>query len=121
MNFSGGGAPLPTLNVAVVELGQRAARGAIPCVIGVHLRFTTRSLESYFLSSFDSLAFDALLVAAVVEFCDRIQKRPRLGWGRSIRVRVPVHDLSHWSCSEVRESLTDALGLLTGDDWQILF
>jgi 7-cyano-7-deazaguanine synthase in queuosine biosynthesis len=56
-----------------------------------------------------------------VEFCDRIKKRPALGWGRVIELRIPVHDPARWSRREVSESLTDALDFLTGDRWQITF
>lgn len=113
--------PMPLVKVVVVEPGQRVPRGATGCVIGRHLDFSTRHLESYCLSSWKPLLFDALLVAAAVEFCDRIQKRPRLGWGRHIRLRIPVHDLGHWSQSTVQNRLMDALCLLTGDDWHISF
>jgi 7-cyano-7-deazaguanine synthase in queuosine biosynthesis len=62
-----------------------------------------------------------LLLAAAVEYCDRSQKRPALGWGRRIELKVPVHDPRHWAAKSVSESLHEALNFLTGDCWHIEF
>ena len=111
----------PVLRVAVVERNESAPRQWVPCVIGTNLDFSTERLESYCFSSWKPIVFDALLVAAAVEFCDRIKKRPALGWGRQIKLRVPVHDIAHWSSRPVIENLTDVLNFLTGDCWRISF
>lgn len=115
--------PIPkrVMRIAVLEKGQRAGRGWEPCWIGEHLTFTTARLESYCLAAWKPLAFDALLLAAAVEYCDRIQKRPALGWGRDIELKLPVHDPRHWMAKTVRESLHDALNFLTGDRWHVHF
>lgn len=110
-----------SIRIAVLEKGQRAARGWEACWIGEHLTFTTARLESYCLAAWKPLAFDALLLAAAVEYCDRIQKRPALGWGRNIELTLPVHDPRHWKGKAVSESLHDALNFLTGDHWHIQF
>lgn len=112
---------IPQLRVFVMEKRQRCARNWLPCYIGNNLGFSTERLESYCLSSWQPVVFDALLVAAAVEFCDRIKRRPALGWGREIELRVPVHDPSRWSSKGVSDSLMDALNFLTGDRWQITF
>lgn len=112
---------LPHVRVAVLEKGQRAAQGWLPCEIGENLDFSTARLESYCLVSWKPIVFDALAVAAAVEFCDRIQKRPALGWGRRFDLSVPVHDVKHWSSGPVLGALTDALEFLTGDQWCIEF
>jgi hypothetical protein len=65
--------------------------------------------------------FDALVVAGAVEFCDRIQKRPALGWGRDFSLIIPVHDVARWNDKPVRAALIDALEFLTGDKWEIEF
>lgn len=114
-------ADIPLLRVRVLEKGQRCHAKWFPCFIGKNLGFSTDRLESYCLSSWQPLIFDALLVAAAVEFCDRIKKRPALGWGREIELHVSVHDPSRWSSKAVSESLTDTLNFLTGDRWQITF
>jgi 7-cyano-7-deazaguanine synthase in queuosine biosynthesis len=114
---------LPLVRVAVLEPGQRAPAKWTPCVIGAqkNLVFSTAQLESYCLSTWKPVIFDALLVAAAVEFCDRIQIRPALGWGRAIEIRIPVHELERWKRRDVHESLVDALNFLTGDRWTIIF
>jgi 7-cyano-7-deazaguanine synthase in queuosine biosynthesis len=109
------------LRVAVLEKGQRAPSAWDACWIGDHLSFTTARLESYCLASWKPLAFDALLLAAAVEYCDRILKRPALGWGRDFEVRLPVHELAHWTSAPVSQSLHDALNFLTGDRWRFHF
>jgi 7-cyano-7-deazaguanine synthase in queuosine biosynthesis len=110
-----------SLRVAVLEKGQRASAAWTPCRIGEHVQFTTARLESYCLASWKPLAFDALLLAAAVEYCDRLLTRPALGWGRTIELKLPVHDLRRWKSATVRETLHDALNYLTGDRWHIEF
>src|SRR5689334_14440174 len=104
---------IPHIRVAVLEKGQRAGQGWLPCVIGENLDFSTTRLESYCLASWKPIVFDALAVAAAVEFCDRVQKRPALGWGRRFDLIIPVHDVKHWSSKTVLDALTDALEFLT--------
>jgi hypothetical protein len=112
---------LPVMRVAVLEKGQQAPANWQACVIGTNLDFSTERLESYLLASWKPVNFDALVVAAAIEFCDRIQKRPTLNWGRDFSLTVPVHDAAHWNSSPVRGALIDALQFLTGDKWQIEF
>lgn len=113
--------PLPVMRVAVLEKGQRAPANWQACVIGTNLDFSTARLELYCLASWKPVIFDALVVAAAVEFCDRIQKRPALGWGRDFSLNIPVHEFAHWNSKPVRAALVDALEFLTGDKWQIEF
>jgi hypothetical protein len=110
-----------TLRVAVLEKGQRAPSDWMPCQIGHNLEFSTARLESYVLSSWKPVTFDALLIAAAVEFCDRTLKRPALGWGRDFHLQIPVHNRAHWASKPVSQSLIDALSFLTGDHWNIAF
>jgi 7-cyano-7-deazaguanine synthase in queuosine biosynthesis len=112
---------MPTVRVAVVEKGVRAPRSHAACIIGENLDFSTSRLESYCLASFNPVVFDALLVAASVEFCDRVQKRPTLSWGRRFELQIPVHDVDRWSSKSVIGALIEALDFLTGDTWSIQF
>jgi Queuosine biosynthesis protein QueC len=105
----------------VAERGRPTGKGAVRCEIGENVKFSTESLESYFFAGWDATAFDALLVAAAVEFADRTQRRGAYLWQRDIELRIPVHDLSRWSAPSVSKTLHDALSLLTGDQWQITF
>jgi 7-cyano-7-deazaguanine synthase in queuosine biosynthesis len=112
---------LPALRVNVVEKGNKGRDGWLRCEIGKHLRFDASSLSSYFLANWEPLVFDTLLVAAAVEFCDKVKRRPKLGWGRSLEVRLPVHDPDRWKSANVHRALTEALEFLTGDCWIISF
>lgn len=111
----------PSLRVDVVEAGSRARRGCRPCEIDADLTFSTSHLESYCLAQWQPVVFDALVVAAAVEFCDRIHRRPTHHWGRKIELRIPVHDPERWSAVAVSASLKEALDFLTGDCWLISF
>ena len=110
-----------SVKVDVVETGQRARRGRIACEIGGDLTFSTSHLESYCLAQWEPVIFDALVVAAAVEFCDRIQKRQTFHWGREIELRIPVHDPDRWNARSVAFPLKDSLEFLTGDRWTLTF
>ncbi|MBR0818895.1 7-cyano-7-deazaguanine synthase [Bradyrhizobium liaoningense] len=112
---------LPGLQVDVHEAGGRARAGRISCEIDTNLIFKTHNLAAYFFSKWDPAVFDLMLLAASVEFCDRIQRRPALGWGRAFELRLPVHDPHVWNRKSVSEALHEALELLTGDQWKITF
>jgi len=114
-------AAVPSLRVDVVETGQRPRRGRTPCEIGGDLTFTTERLESYCLAQWEPVIFDALVVAAAVEFCDRMQRRKTQHWGRIFELCIPVHDPDRWRAAAVSTSLKDALEFLTGDRWEMSF
>jgi 7-cyano-7-deazaguanine synthase in queuosine biosynthesis len=112
---------LPTVKVNVLEPGGRALPGWISCGIGTNLIFNSHTLASYFLAKWEPKMFDLLLLAAAVDFCDKIQRRPALGWGRNFELRLPVHEPDLWDQKSVYESLHDALEFLTGDRWKLTF
>jgi 7-cyano-7-deazaguanine synthase in queuosine biosynthesis len=111
----------PHLRVDVHEPGVKARSGRLSCKIGEQVDFDTQALASYCFAQWEPLVFDALLIAAAVEFCDRSQKRATHHWARRFEVRIPVHDPRHWDSSAVSEALLAALAFLTGDVWQIEF
>ena len=112
---------LPEIKVNVLERGGIARKQWINCRIGTHLQLKTDDLASYFFAGWEPIVFDTLLLAAAVEFCDRVKKRPKLGWGRLIYLRLPVHDLATWQKADVMNALKSALEFLTGDSWRIEF
>lgn len=114
-------APLPSIRVDVLEAGARTRTSSLPCVIDQNLKFSTESMESYFFAQWEPVVYDALLVAAAVEYCDRTQRRPAPAWGREIELRVPAHDPDRWKQKTVAETLHRTLDFLTGDRWQISF
>jgi 7-cyano-7-deazaguanine synthase in queuosine biosynthesis len=112
---------LEELTVDVLESGAQRLRGAVPCVLDQNITFDTESLESFSSKNWQPVIYDALVVAAAVEFCDRTLKRSSMNWGRRFTVRIPVHDPALWSSPSVARSLVDALDFLTGDDWHFKF
>ena len=111
---------LPKLDVVVSE-NRRRVNGRTSCVIGKDIQFNENKLLSYCFAEWRPVVFDMLVVAAAVEFCDRLQRRPTLGWSRDIHLEIPVHDEALWGSEEVKKALLAALGFLTGDRWNIKF
>lgn len=114
-------AELPSVPVAVVEPDVRVGRGWLRCELGANVEFSTAKMESYFFAEWRPVLYDALLLAAAVEFCDRTGRRPASGWGREIDLRIPVHEPERWNQKDVTHTLHDTLDFLTGDRWQIVF
>lgn len=112
---------VPHLSIHVAEAGVPTHAGTLRCSIDENIEFSTSSLQSYFFSQWSETAWDALLVAAAVEFADKTQHRPVRLWRRSFSLRVPVHDTGLWRSTQVASALHDALQFLTGDDWHFEF
>jgi hypothetical protein len=93
----------------------------VPCQLEHNINFDLEALASFSSHKWQPRVYDALVVAAVVEFCDRILARSSMNWGRRFVVRLPVHDLDKWSESAVTSALVDAVNLLTGDSWHFEF
>jgi len=108
-------------SIDVYEPGKRARKGWHPCQIGKHVRFSSDHLQSYCFADWDETVYDALLMAAVVEFCDRMKRRPAYTWNRNFRVRIPVHSPAIWNRGDVKGSLIEALTFLMGDRWDFEF
>lgn len=109
------------LLVDVIEQDSPCRRGAHPCRIGRNIEFETEALQSFSTHRWDPVIYDAFLVAAAVEFCDRTLVRSSMNWGRKFVLHVPVHQVYRWTDKTVYNALTEALNLLTGDNWQIVF
>ncbi len=114
-------AKLPEIRVGVIEASGRVRKGWMPCEIDKNLNFTAENLASYFYADWKPEIYDAFLLAAAVEFCDRTHRRPALGWSRDITLSLPVHDPSKWNQQDVLDALHQALEFLTGDCWHITF
>jgi hypothetical protein len=112
---------LKELTVDVVEPGSRPRRGAHVCELGRHLLFDTEILETFSSTNWQPVVYDALVVAAAVEFSDRSLGRSSMNWGRRFHIHIPVHDPARWSEFAVRRALVEALNFLTGDDWHFIF
>lgn len=113
--------PLKELAVEVLEAGARRRKGAVPCRLGENIDFNLEVLETFSSQKWETTVYDALVVAAAVEFCDRSLARSSMNWGRKFSVYVPVHDPHKWADKAVTDALVGALNLLTGDDWNFEF
>jgi len=91
------------------------------CEIGPNLEFSTTRLESYCIAKWEPIVYDALLVAAAVEFADKTQRRPSMSWQRDFQLIIPVHELDSWNDKRVLDALHEVMNFLTGDRWQIEF
>src|SRR5690242_4444743 len=110
-----------TISIDVVESGRARSRNWLPCRIGENIQFNTSHLESFFFAEWNPVIYDAMLVAAAVEFADKTQRRPALSWRRTIHLNIPVHDPRHWRDGRVGSSLHNVLNFLTGDSWTVEF
>jgi hypothetical protein len=113
--------PLRELTIDVVEHGARRRKGAKACRIDKNINFDPAALDSFSSLKWQPVVYDALVVAAAVEFCDRSLARSTMNWGRRFCVYVPVHDPCRWAGKAVTRTLVEALNLLTGDDWHFEF
>jgi hypothetical protein len=109
------------LPVDVAEPGARSRKGWVSCQIGENVAFNTTRLETYCFASWETVVYDALLVAAAVEFADRSLRRPALTWERELLLSIPVHDAGRWNARCVADALRETLCFLTGDRWEISF
>jgi hypothetical protein len=114
-------AKIPERAIDVVETGRRPRKGRIGFDLGRDLEFSAAALQSYAFARWEPVIYDAMIVAAAIEFADRAVKRPTRGWARQIALRIPVHDPSRWSDPAVLNALHDAAGFLTGDFWTLEF
>lgn len=112
---------IPEHLIDVVEAGGRARKGRTAFDLGRDLKFSTAALESYAFARWEPLIYDAMMLAAAIEYADRATRRPALGWTRVLSLRLPVHAPQRWAAPDVAHSLHDALRFLTGDEWTIDF
>jgi hypothetical protein len=112
---------LRELAVDVVEMGARPRKGTLACRLETNITFDTGVLETFSSTNWQPVVYDALIVAAAVEFCDRSLARSSMNWGRRFHVYIPVHDPARWLDRAVARAITGALNFLTGDDWHFHF
>ena len=107
--------------IDVVEAGGRSRKGRIAFDLGRDLKFSTAALESYAFARWEPVIYDAMVVAAAIEYADRTIKRPTRGRARKITLRIPVHEPTRWADPHVSDLLHDVARFLTGDFWTIDF
>jgi hypothetical protein len=111
----------PVRKFAVVESGEKERDGWQTISIGDSIVFKMKELDDYRTKNWDSLIYDALVLIAAVEFCDRTTRRPAWGWMRKLELAVPVLEPGRWQDIEVSSAIAAALKFLTGDEWVISF
>jgi hypothetical protein len=111
----------PSLSIHVMEGSTRGRKGWTRCQLNRNITFTTSHLESYCIAKWEPIVYDAMVVAAAVEFADKSLRRSKMSWPRELQLVIPVHKPSHWNSTAVSGALHDALNVLTGDIWAIEF
>lgn len=113
-------ARVPTHAIDVVSTG-RARRGRSAFDLRENFTCSTADLESYAFAQWESVIYDAMVVAASIEYADRSFPRPKLGWRRDFALRVPVLESARWIDRAVHSALRDVACFLTGDNWAFEF
>lgn len=113
-------ARVPVCAIDVISSG-RARRGRSSFDMAKHFEFSTTALESYAFALWEPVIYDAMVVAASVEYADRTFVRPKLGWSRAFTIRIPVLEPKRWQDPAVYDALQDAVSFLTGDNWDFEF
>lgn len=122
MSAAHGPATIREMSFCVVDdEGGPDALGQRVFSIRRNIRISTEALQTYAFADYEPLVFDAMVVAAAVEYADRLTRRPSLTWSRRFGLRIPVSDPVRWNAAEVAEALTDAIEFLTGDYWSFEF
>ncbi|MGB3539111.1 MAG: 7-cyano-7-deazaguanine synthase [Mesorhizobium sp.] len=114
-------AKIPERAIDVTETGQATRKESIVFDLDRDLEFNTAALQSYMFAAWEPVIYDAMVLAAAIEFADLAIKRPTRGWARRISLRIPVHDVARWNTPAVSGSLKDAAEFLTGDFWTVEF
>lgn len=113
-------ARVPEHKIKVVSGGSgRHSRSAFS--LQENFSCSTAALESYAFAQWEPVIYDAMIVAASIEYADRSFSRPRLGWRRRFTMRIPVLEPARWTDRLVHDALQDAASFLTGDDWSFDF
>lgn len=111
----------PATRIEVITESESSRRQWISCREGEDFSFSTEALRYYTLSRWEPVIFDAMVLAAAVEYADAVARRPSHHWRRHLHVSVPVHEPERWNAREVVHSVCSALGFLTGDTWEFEF
>ena len=112
---------MPEKKIDVIEQGQHPGKDYIPLELERDIRFSTTSLRTYSFARWEPVLYDAMVVAAAIEFGDRTVMRPTQEWARRISLKIPVNDPARWNAPDTSAALHDAVGFLTGDHWSIDF
>ncbi len=111
---------VPTRSINAVP-GASIRNGQLAFDLARDFKFSTAALASYAFARWEPVIYDALVVAACVEYADRTVARSTMGWSRALSLTVPVLEPDRWLAPDVYGALRDAACFLTGDDWAFDF
>lgn len=111
----------PSFSADLLYADEKPRDGAIPCIIGKHIRFDDDAMQCFVPETWNPLIYDAMMLVAGIEICDHSKVRSSVDWARNLTLRIPVHELERWDTPNVKSSLVRALQFLTGDNWSIDF
>jgi 7-cyano-7-deazaguanine synthase in queuosine biosynthesis len=111
----------PEKLIDVVERGGKPRRERDALTLETDVSFSTEALESYAFARWQPVIYDAMVVAAAVEYADKTCIRPTHGWARRFDLQILVDDPGRWNAPDVSVALVNALSFLTGDHWTIHF
>lgn len=112
---------IPERHFDVVEEGISPQRGRDAIRLGADISYCTDALRAYAFKRWDPVIYDALAVAAAIDYADRVVCRSVKNWSRHLTIRIPVHEVSLWRNPLVADQLRDAAMFLTGDQWEFEF
>lgn len=97
-------------------------RASHDCVVGQDFTINPSVLQDFSATLLTPIEHDLVLVVGAVAYSDRRIRRHRSrGWGRELRLTVPVNLPDFWKQPSVKQRLIDCLEYVTGDRWDIEF
>ena len=113
---------LNNVKISVILDINQGPKGAIPCVVGRDLKFSTKVLEAYRFRPLTPEIHDLMLLAGAVSFADSlVTRKTSKGWSRYFEIYLPVYNPGFWCQGKILSSLRNVLEPLTGDFWHFNF
>lgn len=112
-----------TVSLRVVESGGVVQAGNAHVVrLGDQICVSPGLLEEYCFANPEDIGYDLMALVGAVKYADRaFTRHHRLGWGRQIKIQLPMFELDRWKDPDLIRLLQDCLGFLTGDEWHFRF
>ncbi|MCI0533916.1 MAG: 7-cyano-7-deazaguanine synthase [Verrucomicrobiales bacterium] len=93
---------------------------------GTHFHFDLDAVNKFCLFDLPQRLVDLLRIASAIYVVDRlVKRRSQLGRrrrARSLGIKVDVLNIAFWNCQKVRETISEAVDFVSGDDsWDIEF
>jgi 7-cyano-7-deazaguanine synthase in queuosine biosynthesis len=112
----------PAARVLVSYSPLPPKRSEIRCAVGRELIIDPDVLGRYCVRPLEPRIYDLVLIAGAVAFADRVvQRKTSVCWRRELDVSIPTSDPEFWKEKRIGRALTETLGLLTGDVWNLDF